>query len=126
MSREHVSAQIDRFDISLDQCPPPEWLPPNISVRKLDILKPLPEELLGQYDIVHVRLFICVIRDDDPVPVLTNLLKMLSEYFIRNFTWMWLLLRSMFRSSVRVFDIKVDRVQLTLFTNRARGLYSVV
>lgn len=78
MSRENVSVQFDGFDISLDQCPPPEWLPSNISIRKLDILKPLPEELVGQYDIVHVRLLLCVIRNDDPVPVLTNLLKMLS------------------------------------------------
>lgn len=79
MSRENASAQLDGFDISLVQCPPPEWLPSNVSIRKLDIYKPLPEELVGKYDIVHVRLFICVIKDNDPVPVLTNLLKMLSE-----------------------------------------------
>lgn len=78
MSREHASAQFDGFDISLTQCPPPEWLPSNVSIRKLDILKLLPDELVGQYDIVNVRLFLCVIRNDDPVPVLTNLLKMLS------------------------------------------------
>ena len=78
MSREHESAQFDGFDISLTQCPPPEWLPSNVSIQKLDILKPLPEELAGQYDIVNVRLLFFVIRNDDPVPVLKNLLKMLS------------------------------------------------
>lgn len=78
MSREHASAQIDGFDVSLAQCPPPEWLPSNVSIRKLDIFEPLPEELVGKYDIVHVRLFLCVVRNDDLVPVLTNLLKMLS------------------------------------------------
>lgn len=78
LSHEHGSAQIHGFDISLDQCPPPEWLPSNVSIHKLDIKKPLPKEFIGQYDIVNVRLFLCVIRNNDPVPVLTNLIKMLS------------------------------------------------
>lgn len=44
----------------------------------LDIHKPIPEELKGKYDIVNVRLFLTVVRNDDPLPILQNLMDMLS------------------------------------------------
>ena len=48
-------------------------------MRRLDIYSPLPPDVLEKYDIVNVRLFICAVRDNEPLPVLKNLLKMLSE-----------------------------------------------
>ncbi|THD00355.1 hypothetical protein EYZ11_000248 [Aspergillus tanneri] len=78
ISREYPAAQIDGFDISFDQCPHPQSLPHNTSLRSVDIYQPLPEDLYGVYDIIHLRLFLVVIRNDDPVPVLSNLVKMLS------------------------------------------------
>lgn len=106
LSRENASAQLHGFDISLAQCPPPEWLPSNVSIRKLDIYESLPEELVGQYDVVHVRLFLCVIKNNDPVPVLTNLLKMLSEFqtCLHLGVCLW---GQRSGNSVRVFNIKV-------------------
>ncbi len=56
-----------------------ESLPKSISVRRLDIYLPLPEALVEKYDIVNVRLFVSVERDNDPVPILKNLLKILSQ-----------------------------------------------
>ena len=44
----------------------------------LDIHQPIPEELKGKYDIVNVRLFLTVVRKDDPLPILQNLMDMLS------------------------------------------------
>lgn len=79
VSREYPAAQIDGFDISLDQCPPSQWLPKNTSLRCLDLYQELPEDLYEVYDIIYLRLFLVVIRDDDPVPVLRNLVKMLSR-----------------------------------------------
>lgn len=79
VSYQYPEAAIDAFDISLDQCPPQEWLPKSISIRRLDIYSPLPADLVEKYDIINVRLFICVVRDNDPVPVLNNILKMLSQ-----------------------------------------------
>jgi len=39
----------------------------------------VPEDLVGTFDIVNVRLIVFVI-EEDPAPVLRNLMKLLSEY----------------------------------------------
>lgn len=46
----------------------------------MSALKPPPQELLGKYDVVHLRLFIGVIQNDDPgnIDIIENLVKMLS------------------------------------------------
>lgn len=79
LNRQLPSAQLDGFDISAEQYPPKQWLPTNLSLSTLDIFPPVPEELIGKYDIIHVRLFILVVRDDDPTPILRNLISMLSQ-----------------------------------------------
>ena len=43
-----------------------------------DISEPIPETLAVQYDIVHVRLFMLVIQNVDPGPILENLVGLLS------------------------------------------------
>lgn len=48
-------------------------------MHKLDAFSPLPHDLLGKYDIVHLRLFIVLIKNNDPVPLLGNLIQMLSK-----------------------------------------------
>ncbi len=70
-------AQLDGFDIDTSQAMPKEWLPSNVHVRKWDVTTETPLDLLGQYDVVHVRLFIFVVRND-PVYILRNLMKLLS------------------------------------------------
>lgn len=82
VKREYPAAQIDGFDISFAQCPPAEWLPEGVRLRELDLYEPLPAELEGIYDVVHLRLFFVVIRNNDPSPVLQNLLRMLSKCWI--------------------------------------------
>lgn len=76
------SAQLDGLDISFAQCPPKEWLPANISWITHDVLSEPPPSLLEKYDIIHVQLFITILRDGNPVPMLRNLMKMLSEFFV--------------------------------------------
>ena len=44
----------------------------------LDLLGPIPEELVGKYDIVHVGLIVMVVRNENPTPVLNNLMALLS------------------------------------------------
>ena len=51
-----------------------------MSLSKLDIFEPLPEELKGKYDVVHLRFFMTVARDDNVQTVIKNLRDMLSEY----------------------------------------------
>ena len=73
------TAQLAGFDIDTSGCPPDQWLPPNVTMRHLDALGEIPEYLIGVYDIVHLRLFQVVVKDNDPGPLLRNVLKMLSE-----------------------------------------------
>lgn len=54
------------------------WLPENLSVRKWSVFDEVPKDLEGTFDIVNVRLIVFVI-EEDPVPVLRNLLKLLSK-----------------------------------------------
>lgn len=75
-----ATAQLEGFDISTAQFPALEWLPQNVTLTKLDILAPIPEELVAKYDIVHVGLFVTVVEEDDPLPILDKLLSMLSTF----------------------------------------------
>ncbi|KAL9077080.1 MAG: hypothetical protein Q9157_003476 [Trypethelium eluteriae] len=78
LARMLPNARLDGLDISFDQCPPHEWLPQNVSLVKHDIFSEPPSELMEKYDVIHVQLFITILRDGDPVPMLRNLMKMLS------------------------------------------------
>ena len=78
-----ASAQLDGFDISADHYPAQEWLPHNVSLDLFDVFEGIPEHLVGRYDVVHIRTFAVIVRDNDPGPLLRNLLKMLSENFFR-------------------------------------------
>lgn len=72
------STTLDAIDISFGQFPPREWLPPNLSLRLVDMFRPPPPELHQKYDIIHIRHFVCVVKDNDPTPLLQNLLTMLK------------------------------------------------
>ncbi|KAL8818343.1 MAG: hypothetical protein Q9191_007962, partial [Dirinaria sp. TL-2023a] len=71
-------AEVDGFDISLDQLPPQDHLPKNIKFGLLNILEDVPQQLQGRYDIVHCRMMSLVLTTGDPVPMFRNLLSMLS------------------------------------------------
>lgn len=43
------------------------------------MLQPIPENICARYDVVHVGLLVFVVQHDDPIPVLENLLKLLSK-----------------------------------------------
>ena len=77
-ARELPFAGFDGSDISLAQFPPKEWIPHNTTLSCLDILKPIPESLRGVYDVVHVGLVVLVVENDNPLPLLDNLLSLLS------------------------------------------------
>lgn len=78
VARQYPTSHCDGFDISLDYAPPLVWLPFNATFRKWDIYQPPPTELVGTYDIVHVRLLGIVVRNKDPVPILQNLARLLK------------------------------------------------
>lgn len=77
LSKTNSTVQLDGYDINPIYFPDKAYLPPSISLKQLDILaEPLPAELIGIYDIVHVRAFGSVINDTTSVlSVASKLLK---------------------------------------------------
>lgn len=78
LAKEYPHVQCDGFDISSEQYPASGWLPSNITLSILDIHKPVPKHLRGQYDVVHVGLLVLVVAKDDPTPIVENLMALLS------------------------------------------------
>lgn len=81
-----ASTQLDGFDISAAQFPDKGWLPQNVTLSILDSLAPLPEHLVGKYDIVHIGLVVMLIKGENPVPLLKNVMAMLSTLLLACFT----------------------------------------
>jgi hypothetical protein len=67
------------FDISGDQFPIHESIPENVSFRVADAMGEPPIKLLEKFDIVHLRLFFCVVDKNDPLPAFNFCLKLLSN-----------------------------------------------
>lgn len=74
------SARLEGFDISFDAAPPAETLPSNVTFRHWDVKEDLPEDLVGVFDVVHVRFFSFVLLADQVPPVIQKLFKMLSTF----------------------------------------------
>ncbi|KAK5125604.1 hypothetical protein LTR85_011878 [Meristemomyces frigidus] len=72
------SSQLDGIDISFGQCPPEAWLPKNVDLHQLDVFDEVPDDMLERYNVIHVRHFVCVVKGNDPAPLLRNLLRMLK------------------------------------------------
>ncbi|MCJ1485515.1 hypothetical protein MMC06_005689, partial [Schaereria dolodes] len=62
------TAHLTGLDIDTSLCPAPAYLPKNVTLRTHDIFDEVPEDLVEKFDIIHVRFFICVVEDDDPLP----------------------------------------------------------
>ena len=74
------AARLCGLDISGDQFPRSEWLPPNVQFVEHDAFDPAgpPADLQGKFDIVHLRLFIAIVKNDDPTPILDYCYKLLK------------------------------------------------
>lgn len=77
VASELGDAQIDGFDVKLDQCPP-DYFMPRIRLGTWNIFEEPPEHLIGKYDIVNIRLVVFVVKNNDPKPIIKNLLKILK------------------------------------------------
>ena len=72
------SVQLDGLDISFDAAPPPQMLPENVALRRWSVYDEVPDDLVGVYDVVHIRTFSFVLKDADIPTVLEHLAKLLS------------------------------------------------
>ena len=70
--------QLDSFDISLAQCPLLQWLPASFKLSEWDLFDNVPKEMLGGYDVVHVRLVFFAVRNEDLRPIIWNLIRLLK------------------------------------------------
>ncbi|ETS73592.1 hypothetical protein PFICI_14538 [Pestalotiopsis fici W106-1] len=79
LERAGITAQLEGFDVNPVLFPNPTILPKSVSFKKLDILaSPLPEDLIGVFDIVHIRAFVSIIKNSEVGPVLSNALSLLK------------------------------------------------
>ncbi|KAI0197572.1 S-adenosyl-L-methionine-dependent methyltransferase [Astrocystis sublimbata] len=77
-TRVPATTQLDGLDVSFDAAPPTSLIAPNVTFRRWDIKSPVPEEMAGKYDLVHVRHFSFVLQDGEMDGVYANLLKLLK------------------------------------------------
>ncbi|KAI1827541.1 hypothetical protein F4861DRAFT_369582 [Xylaria intraflava] len=66
------------LDISSANYPSPTDLPGNVNMTLLDVKKPIPEDLHGKYDVVHVRILVAAMLPEDWDPTVANLSLMLK------------------------------------------------
>ncbi|KAI1150470.1 S-adenosyl-L-methionine-dependent methyltransferase [Nemania diffusa] len=79
LAGDGVAADLHGFDVNDIFFPAQAFLPPSVSLKKLNILsKPLPEEFVGAYDVVHVRAFVSIILHGETTPLLSTALAMLK------------------------------------------------
>ncbi|KAK3700000.1 hypothetical protein LTR37_016160 [Vermiconidia calcicola] len=77
-----AGGKVKAYDLSLEQCPPKGWWPSNVSFEELNIFEPISDHLIGKYDVVFLRHFICVVQSGNPLPLLSALLKLLKPVVV--------------------------------------------
>ncbi|KAL7941077.1 S-adenosyl-L-methionine-dependent methyltransferase [Trichoderma barbatum] len=70
--------QLDGFDISGDQFPHKSALPNNVTLSIMDAFGQVPEELHGKYDVVHMRLWSCIIRSNETDQLIHHVTQLLK------------------------------------------------
>ena len=71
--------QFQGVDFTKLQFPTDEYLPKNVSLNIMDVFGQIPEEMVEKFDVVHIRTFALVIKSSDPMPLLQNLIRMISR-----------------------------------------------
>ncbi|KAL7893063.1 S-adenosyl-L-methionine-dependent methyltransferase [Trichoderma sp. SZMC 28014] len=72
------TVRLDAFDISDRQFPHKDSRPENISFRILDAFSQVPDELIGKYDVVHLRLWCCIVRDCNTAALIRHATQLLK------------------------------------------------
>lgn len=77
VAREQPKAELHGFDSTLEQVPR-QFLPDNVTLRQWDVFDEIPEDTVGKFDMVHLRLLGLVVPDGNLEPILKNICKMLK------------------------------------------------
>ncbi|GLI77748.1 hypothetical protein PoHVEF18_006042 [Penicillium ochrochloron] len=71
------SCQLDGFDISDALLPDKSSLPENITFYLQNLLQPFPEQFIGKYDVVNVRVMVVALSSNEWEPAVRNLMTLL-------------------------------------------------
>ncbi len=72
--------QFHGVDISKLQFPADEYLPKNISLETMNVFGDIPDDFIEKFDVVHIRTFAVAVTHSNPIPLIKNLVRMLSEF----------------------------------------------
>ncbi|KAL8722224.1 MAG: hypothetical protein Q9225_001269 [Loekoesia sp. 1 TL-2023] len=72
------SSELHGYDIDVSQFPPKQWLPKNVFTLSWDAFSEVPAAMVEQYDIIHIGIFMLLIANNNPLPILKNLMRMLK------------------------------------------------
>jgi hypothetical protein len=72
------TVRLDGYDVSDSQYPSQALLAEDVSLGLLDAFRNVPPHLAGKYDVVHLRFWCCVVKGDDPSPLIRHAMKLLS------------------------------------------------
>jgi hypothetical protein len=70
---------LDGFDISDNLFPHQSLLPDNLRFGVMDSFGDVPEDLIRKYDVVHLRLWCCVVTGGDPSKLIQGAMRLLSR-----------------------------------------------
>ncbi|KGO45652.1 hypothetical protein PEX1_011060 [Penicillium expansum] len=73
-----ITCQLDGFDLSDVMFPRKNALPENITFHHQNLLAPFPDEYLGEYDVVNVRVMLVALSDVEWEPAVRNLMTLLK------------------------------------------------
>ncbi|KAL7781367.1 hypothetical protein V8C43DRAFT_319886 [Trichoderma afarasin] len=74
------TVQLDGFDISDDQFPHKSALPNNVTLSIMDAFSQVPRDHVGKYDMVHMRLWSCIVRNNEINRLIHHATQLLSEF----------------------------------------------
>ncbi|KAL7620320.1 hypothetical protein AAE478_009314 [Parahypoxylon ruwenzoriense] len=79
LSKKGVSARLDGYDINPVMFPAAAFLPQSITLKKFDVLsQSLPDDMIGAYDVVHIRAFVSIIVNSNVTPLLSTAMALLK------------------------------------------------
>ncbi len=83
-----TTVQLHGYDICDTQFPVKDLWPENVTLGKLDSLADPPPELVGQYDVVHLRMWASNLKQNDTSPLIEHVKRLLSKSFhdLHNFS----------------------------------------
>ena len=102
-----------------------------------DVFTGVPEHLIGRHDVVHIRTFAVIVRNNDPVPLLSNLIKVLSKdlFYRHMICFVPSMCRSLDRDMSYVLsnvvtiepggDLKWDEIDLNYISTRRRQSFGL-